>query len=258
MTDNKGNFMKALKEIINGNEGEAVKPAQQQKKAEEKLTEEPIAEKDVKPTQQQKTVDEQLTEEPVAEKGAKPAVETAVAIPVSDSTDAPALVVSVAPRMSNALPIVSAPVYSEPTVISAGTQIIGQIMAKGDVEILGEIQGDVEVAGSVRVSGKVYGNIKGHCVEMISCRVKGNVNAADDVIISADSIMVGDIYGKNVAVDGKVKGNVFANGDASFNKEALVVGNVESYTIAIEQGASVTGILKSRREKAGFRAFDEL
>jgi cytoskeletal protein CcmA (bactofilin family) len=96
------------------------------------------------------------------------------------------------------------------------TTIVGQGAA---------LEGNVVSAGSLRIDGKV----------------KGQINADGDVILSAHSQVDADIKAENVTVAGKFKGNIVVKGTAELTRGGRVDGNVTSKTLVVQEGAIFQG-----------------
>ncbi|MDD2217850.1 MAG: polymer-forming cytoskeletal protein [Eubacteriales bacterium] len=133
---------------------------------------------------------------------------------------------------------------NEIMVIPKGTSIHGNITTDGNMKIHGNVTGDINSLGKVSVWGEVNGNIVGQQVEMISSRMKGNINAVDSVIISIDTKLVGDISANTLRAEGKLKGNVVVKNGAELSSNAILLGNLTSSEILIEKGAVIRGEIK--------------
>lgn len=132
----------------------------------------------------------------------------------------------------------------EMMIIPKGTSIHGNITTDGGMKIHGNVTGDINALGKVSVWGEVNGNIVGQQVEMISSRMKGNINAVDSVIVSLDTRVVGDITANTLRSEGKLKGNVVVKNGAELSSNAVLLGNLTSAEILIEKGAVIRGEIK--------------
>lgn len=132
----------------------------------------------------------------------------------------------------------------EMMIIPKGTSIHGNITTDGGMKVHGNVTGDINSLGKVSVWGEVNGNIVGQQVEMISSRMKGNINAVDSVIVSIDTKVVGDINANTLRSEGKLKGNVVVKNGAEFSSNAVLLGNLTSAEILIEKGAVIRGEIK--------------
>lgn len=138
------------------------------------------------------------------------------------------------------IPEVTKP-FSSATIISSSMIINGEMKSTGDIEILGIMKGPVTTTGNLNIEGKVLGNIKGKNILLKGCAVQGNVVASGDILVDTDSVIVGDIQGNNVQVNGKVKGWINVQEMLELNKDAVVDGDASSRYIAMNQGAKLNG-----------------
>lgn len=95
------------------------------------------------------------------------------------------------------------------TVIQAELHIKGGLVGKGNVTIVGEVEGNIDV--------------KGHCHIADGGKVKG------------------DVHAKAVTVKGTVEGNIYAHEKVMVQESAKVEGNVSTPSIYIAEGASLNG-----------------
>lgn len=111
------------------------------------------------------------------------------------------------------------------------TTIVGQGAA---------LEGNIVSAGSLRVDGKV----------------KGQINADGDVILSPQSQVDADIKADNVTVAGKFKGNIVVKGTAELTRGGRVDGNVTSKTLVVQEGAIFQGqsIMDQQAQQAAAQA----
>lgn len=132
----------------------------------------------------------------------------------------------------------------EMTIISEGTSIQGNITTNGGIKVYGSVAGDINSQGKVCVYGEVHGDISGERVEMLSCRMQGNISALDSVIVSQETKIVGDITANTLRSEGKLKGNVVVQNGAELSSNAVLLGNLTSAEILIEKGAVIRGEIK--------------
>lgn len=127
------------------------------------------------------------------------------------------------------------------TVISPGTTVVGDIKSDSGIEMLGTMTGSIATSGNVKINGKQNGDVQGANIELAACAVRGNLNAAEDINIDGDSVVVGDIKCGNLTIDGKLKGNVHVMGNVDCQGNSVVVGDVTSTTITVGSGAKLKG-----------------
>jgi len=131
------------------------------------------------------------------------------------------------------------------SLISKEAAVLGDIITKGHIDIVGKVCGNVEAEGNVAVRGLVNGDISGEKIGLYKCRVKGALTAGTGVVIDNDSIIVGDVKTENVVLGGKLKGDIKAVKMAVIRSDAYFIGDVETESIAVESGAIVNGNIKT-------------
>jgi cytoskeletal protein CcmA (bactofilin family) len=95
------------------------------------------------------------------------------------------------------------------TVIGKDAIVRGKIRGTGDLEIAGRVEGTVEIHGDVRVA--------------------------------AGALVLCDLDGQHVTINGSVRGDVSASESLELGAEARIIGNLSAPRIAIEEGAMVRG-----------------
>ena len=97
-----------------------------------------------------------------------------------------------------------------------------------EVTILGQgasLEGNIVSAGSLRIDGKV----------------KGQVTADGDVVVSPQSQVEADIKAENVSVAGKFKGNIAVSGKVELARGGRVDGNITSKVLVVQEGGVFQG-----------------
>jgi cytoskeletal protein CcmA (bactofilin family) len=97
----------------------------------------------------------------------------------------------------------------EPTKISSGTTVRGDILSPG--------------------------------AAMIDGKVEGSVSAQGDVQIGAKGEVVGEIEARNVTVAGRVKGKLYADDKAQLLSGAYVDGDIHAQSLKIEDSVYFHG-----------------
>jgi cytoskeletal protein CcmA (bactofilin family) len=95
------------------------------------------------------------------------------------------------------------------TVIGKDAVVRGKIRGAGDLEVAGSIEGTVEIQGDIRVV--------------------------------AGALVLCDLDGQVVIINGSVRGDISASESLELGPEARVIGNLTAPRIAIEEGALVRG-----------------
>ena len=97
-----------------------------------------------------------------------------------------------------------------------------------EVTIVGQgasLEGNIVSAGSLRIDGKV----------------KGQVTADGDVVVSPQSQVEADIKAENVSVAGKFKGNIAVSGKVELARGGRVDGNITSKVLVVQEGGVFQG-----------------
>ncbi len=127
------------------------------------------------------------------------------------------------------------------TLISKGTTIVGDLKSDGDLEIYGTVKGGVSTTGNIKIGGKQSGDVAGANITLVSCTVRGNITATEDVNIDSDSVIIGDIKTKNLIINGKLQGNIQAKNSISCQGNAIVIGDLMGATVTVSDGAKLQG-----------------
>ena len=141
----------------------------------------------------------------------------------------------------------AAPKAKEPATFIAPTmQIEGNIKAKGDVEIAGELKGDVVSEGLVTVRSSIDGNITAVTVNLSDCVINGDIIASGDVIVTEKTVVNGNIKAKSLGCSGKVNGDVVVEENLSLDSSACIVGKITTGTMIVARGAIIKGNIEMR------------
>ena len=87
-------------------------------------------------------------------------------------------------------------------LISAGTQVKGDVESNSGIRIDGQLQGKMDIKGKVVIgaSGQILGDIICQTLE-ISGQITGNVHAADLVSLKSTARMNGEIIARKLAIE---------------------------------------------------------
>ena len=145
------------------------------------------------------------------------------------------------------------------TVISRTMVIVGEITSSGDIDAYGDVKGSIKTDGDIKSTGKIIGDIAGNNFNLNGCTVQGNITAKGNVIIGANTVVVGDITADNIKINGKVKGNLKITNMSEFMENALLVGDVAAQTISMNQGAKLHGNVSVALDSSkGEREFESI
>lgn len=133
----------------------------------------------------------------------------------------------VKPQSSTSTPMV--------TTISKGTIIIGELKSEVDINLFGNLKGSLNTTGNVKVGGRVLGDLHGNDIELRESSVQGNIKAVGNLLIDGASVIIGDVYAKNLQLNGRVKGNINVTQEASLNPNSLLIGDISTASISMNQ-----------------------
>lgn len=129
------------------------------------------------------------------------------------------------------------------SIIAEDLIIEGNVFGDSTIQINGKVKGNVSITGDIVAKGIIEGDAKGNNVTLSKSNIRGNVNAKRVLSVDSESVIVGNISGSSIEVDGKVKGDIHAEDTIVLKKSAIVFGNVEAKTISMEAGAALKGKL---------------
>lgn len=144
------------------------------------------------------------------------------------------------------------------TTISSDTSLSGELRSDGHVEILGSLIGNVKAKGNIKICGKVVGDIEGNDIELVSCKVQGNITATASVFINNESIIVGNVIASDMVLDGKLKGDISLEKSIAFKENATLLGKVSAGTISIKEGAKLFGEIQIENSNNSDAVFQEI
>jgi cytoskeletal protein CcmA (bactofilin family) len=129
--------------------------------------------------------------------------------------------------------------------ISEDTEIIGDINSRGNIEIRGKVMGDVATQGNIIVEGGIFGNVSGQNIGLYTCRVKGDIQAAVDVMGDSGTVVLGNINANNIVMDGKCKGVVTADNMLVIRGNSYLIGDITARSFVVDDGAVINGSIKT-------------
>ncbi len=130
------------------------------------------------------------------------------------------------------------------TIITEDTVIVGTIAADSSLIISGRIKGDVFSKNSIELQGKVDGNMTANDITITDGAVKGDINSDKNILVSGDSIVVGNLFGRSLEFNGKIKGNVRIDGHAVIRENAVIQGNLSACNFTVDDGAKIIGFVE--------------
>lgn len=94
------------------------------------------------------------------------------------------------------------------------------------------ITGDLETSGVVKIEG----------------RVTGSVRAGQQVLVSPDAVVDGDVVTGEAVVGGTVHGAIHAMHRVEIQPQAVVQGDITTRNLVIQEGGRVNGVVTMRAD----------
>ncbi len=130
---------------------------------------------------------------------------------------------------------------SEISVLTDDFVVDGDIITSDPLQMNGQVKGNITCQNRLVVNGNVDGDIKAQSVSVNSSTINGSISADENVIVTGESSVVGDIYNNSIAIDGILRGSIFASGKVKISENAEIYGNVTAASISMEEGAIIQG-----------------
>ncbi|MEG0365614.1 MAG: polymer-forming cytoskeletal protein [Coprobacillus sp.] len=136
-------------------------------------------------------------------------------------------------------------VVKNPSVISSGTVIQGNLNAENDIEIYGQVVGNIITTGMVKVDGgAITGDIKAKKIFIRESVINGNLESESIIDAIDNSKIVGTITGDDIVLNCQCKGNIYANERLKLLESSIITGDIQTKVIKIEEGSYIEGKLK--------------
>ena len=133
-------------------------------------------------------------------------------------------------------------VSEETSIITAGTNITGDLTSEGSIDILGSVNGNIEAWGKLNITGHVNGNSKAAEIYAEGAKINGEIVSDGAVKIGASTVIIGNITATSAAIAGAVKGDIDVQGPVVLDTSAIVMGNIKSKSVQINNGAVIEGM----------------
>ncbi len=136
----------------------------------------------------------------------------------------------------------------EPTTISQGTLINGNVEADGDLVIRGHVRGDVLCNASLSVYGIVEGIISCNNAYLDNATIIGDIGCSGNMEVTESSTIDGNIEAYELLNGGRIKGNATVGESVRFTATSGIVGDISAAHIEVERGAIIQGNMLIRQE----------
>lgn len=141
------------------------------------------------------------------------------------------------------------------SVIAEDLVIEGSVYGESTIQINGKVKGNVTSTMDIIVKGTIEGDIKGSNISLSHSRIKGNVNALNNLTVDSESVIVGNITAGSVEINGKIKGDIRVGNMATLKKSTVILGNLTARAVSIESGAGIKGRLEVLAENINDKEF---
>lgn len=135
-------------------------------------------------------------------------------------------------------------VTDDETIIGKSVVIEGNVRTTSKLTVNGEVTGSVISTADLVITGKVGGAIQGNNITLNQCEINDTVTATNEIQISPQSVINGDIKSGAIISEGIINGNVSAN-SVTLLGTSKTVGDISCKTIRISEGAALKGKLET-------------
>lgn len=132
-------------------------------------------------------------------------------------------------------------IVDETALITKSLTVVGDLNAKGSIDLFGVVQGNVVCRGKLAVSGTIIGHSKAFEVFANNAQIDGNIEATGPVKIGQGSVIVGNISATSAVIAGAVKGDIDVHGPVIVDTSAIIIGDIKSKSVQINNGATIEG-----------------
>lgn len=146
----------------------------------------------------------------------------------------------------------------ECVLLSATTEIRGDVISGESISAFGIVRGSIETAQLLLLEGKVEGNLQAAHILLRGATVVGDVVAAGNLLLDEGTMVAGNLRAENATIAGHVKGDVFLQGRVLFKRGAYVMGNVEAEALSMEEGVHLSGYVRLRTAVEALPQFPEI
>ncbi len=127
------------------------------------------------------------------------------------------------------------------SVITPGMKIKGDILSDQGLEVMGSVTGSIKITGPLIISGTVNGDMDAGDVTGRAAKTIGNINSSGAVRIERETVIIGNISGREAYISGAVKGDIDVKGPVVLDSSAIVMGDIRSASVEINNGAVIEG-----------------
>ena len=136
------------------------------------------------------------------------------------------------------------------TRVTPSMVITGNISSSDNILLEGQVFGNINTAADVTATNLIVGDLKARSVALNNARIKGNLDMAETLAVTENTIIIGDISADALKLSGKVRGNIFVNESALLTETALLVGNITAEYVTTQTGARISGSITTTSAKS--------
>lgn len=137
------------------------------------------------------------------------------------------------------------------SVLTADTQIKGDIQCLADLEVHGQIYGSLFCEGRVFVDGEVNGGIQAQNVTLNHAKIQGDILCAGELEVLEQSVITGNLQAEKITLNGRIKGNLYCKNLLVLMACSYVEGDIITGKISVQEGAQMTGSLTTSESENG-------
>lgn len=240
MKKNKGNFKRAIDELLNSNGGSS------DEMNEEEMEQEPDSDSDeieeIQETESQKYYNSgrKNVRRPETTAFAGERTEERETFREEDAMEEDIAIEEDTDDIYSA-PEEETPVYE--AVITPDVIINGNIIAGSNLKILGRIFGNVDCKGAIILSGNIEGDVSARNLQFMAGGIQGNVSIGEDITTDKGTQVRGDVSAQTAVLSGDMQGELLVRGDLELRSTSTVLGNIKARAISINSGSRIKGML---------------
>ncbi len=137
-------------------------------------------------------------------------------------------------------PVYVAPIVMADSIIAEGDTIEGDLATVGHLTVYGTHRGNILAGGDVTVIGSVYGDITARNLALVGgTATAAQITVSNDVTVAQGSTVTADISCANIAVSAAITGNISASAACVIHETAVVEGDIAVGSISIREGAKI-------------------
>ena len=144
-------------------------------------------------------------------------------------------------------PVMAASGQAGVTYLAPGSSMEGKLETDGDVEVAGNFKGDIIAKGKVVLHMVMQGNITAESLQLMGCKLVGNIVANGTVTLDEAASVTGNITAGELICSGNIKGDLDVKGNLALNEKSRIEGNIVTKTMTMSCGAVVAGGVKMGR-----------